>query len=72
MSYTEQIYQRVVEKNPNEKEFLQAVKEVLDSLKVVIDQNEGKYRAAGLLERLTEPERVVSFRVPWVDDMGRV
>lgn len=72
MSYTEQIYQRVVEKNPNEKEFLQAVKEVLDSLKVVIDQNEEKYRAAGLLERLTEPERVVSFRVPWVDDMGRV
>ena len=64
MSYTEQIYQRVMEKNPNEKEFLQAVKEVLDSLKVVIDQNEEQYRAAGLLERLTEPERIITFRVP--------
>lgn len=72
MSYTEQIYQRVMEKNPNEKEFLQAVKEVLDSLKVVIDQNEEQYRAAGLLERLTEPERVITFRVPWVDDAGHV
>lgn len=72
MSYTEQIYQRVLEKNPNEKEFLQAVKEVLDSLKVVIDQNEEQYRAAGLLERLTEPERIITFRVPWVDDAGHV
>ncbi len=72
MSYTEQIYQRVMEKNPNEKEFLQAVKEVLDSLKVVIDQNEEQYRAAGLLERLTEPERIITFRVPWVDDAGHV
>ena len=50
----------------------QAVKEVLDSLRLVIDANEEKYRKAGILERFTEPERIVSFRVPWVDDNGKV
>ncbi len=48
------------------------VKEVLDSLKLVIDANEEKYRKAGILERFTEPERIISFRVPWVDDNGKV
>lgn len=72
MSYVDEIYARVVEQNPGEKEFHQAVKEVLDSLKLVIDANEEKYRKAALLERLVEPERVVSFRVPWVDDNGQV
>ena len=72
MSYTEEIYARVVEQNPGEVEFHQAVKEVLDSLKVVIDANEEKYRSLGLLERLAEPERIISFKVPWVDDEGKV
>ena len=72
MSYVDEIYEAVVKKNGNEPEFLQAVKEVLDSLRPVIDKNEQAYRTAGLLERLTEPERIISFRVPWVDDRGQV
>ena len=72
MSYTEEVYERVVAQNPNEPEFHQAVKEVLDSLKVVIDKNEEKYRKLSILERLVEPERIISFRVPWVDDKGVV
>ena len=72
MSYTEEVYERVVAQNPGEPEFHQAVKEVLDSLKVVIDKNEQEYRSMSLLERLVEPERIISFRVPWVDDKGVV
>ena len=72
MSYVDEIYERVVEQNPGEKEFHQAVKEVLDSLRLVIEANEEKYRKAALLERLVEPERIISFRVPWVDDAGNV
>lgn len=72
MSYVDEVYARVVKQNPGESEFHQAVKEVLDSLKLVIDANEEKYRKMGLLERLTEPERIISFRVPWVDDNGQV
>ena len=72
MSYVDEIYNRVVEQNPGEPEFHQAVKEVLDSLKLVIDANEEKYRKAGVLERFTEPERIVSFKIPWVDDKGNV
>ncbi len=72
MSYTEEIYERVVTQNPGEPEFHQAVKEVLDSLKLVIDANEEKYRSVSLLERLVEPERIISFKVPWVDDNGKV
>ena len=72
MSYTDEIYERVVAQNPNEPEFHQAVREVLDSLKVVIDRNEEEYRKLSILERLVEPERIVSFRVPWVDDNGVV
>lgn len=72
MSYVDEVYARVVEQNPAEPEFHQAVKEVLDSLKLVIEANEDKYRKMALLERLTEPERVISFRVPWVDDNGQV
>ena len=72
MSYVDEIYERVVAQNPGEPEFHQAVKEVLDSLRLVIDANEEKYRKAGILERFTEPERIVSFRVPWVDDKGQV
>ena len=72
MSYVDEIYAKVVEQNPGEKEFHQAVKEVLDSLRLVVDANEEKYRKAALLERLVEPERIISFRVPWVDDKGQV
>lgn len=72
MSYTEEVYERVVAQNPGEPEFHQAVKEVLDSLKTVIDTNEEEYRRLSILERLVEPERIISFRVPWVDDNGKV
>ena len=72
MSYVDEVYESVVAKNPSEPEFHQAVKEVLDSLRPVIDANEEKYRKEALLERLVEPERVVMFRVPWVDDKGQV
>ncbi len=72
MSYTQEIYERVVQKNPGEPEFYQAVKEVLDSLTDVIEANEDKYRSVSLLERLVEPERLISFRVPWIDDNGVV
>ena len=72
MSYTEEVYERVVAQNPGEPEFHQAVKEVLDSLKVVIDKNEEEYRRLSILERLVEPERIISFKVPWVDDAGKV
>lgn len=72
MSYIEKIYEKVVAENVGEEEFHQAVKEVLDSLKLVIDANEEEYRKMALLERLTEPERIISFRVPWVDDKGQV
>ena len=72
MSYVDEIIQLVVEKNPGEAEFHQAVKEVLESLRVVVEANEEKYRKDALLERLVEPERTVMFRVPWVDDKGQV
>ena len=72
MSYTEEVYERVVAQNPGEPEFHQSVKEVLDSLKVVIDKNEEEYRKLSILERLVEPERIISFKVPWIDDNGTV
>ncbi len=72
MSYVDEVLERVVAKNPAEPEFHQAVKEVLESLRVVVEANEEKFRKDGLLERLTEPERQIKFRVPWVDDKGQV
>ncbi len=72
MSYVDEVLAKVVEKNPAEPEFHQAVKEVLESLRVVVEANEEKYRKDALLERLVEPERIVMFRVPWVDDKGQV
>ena len=71
MSYVDEVLQKVAEKNPGEKEFQQAVKEVLDSLRPVIEANEEQYRKDALLERMTEPERIITFRVPWVDDKGQ-
>ncbi len=58
-------------KNPNEPEFLQAVKEVLSSLEPVIIKHEEEYKPIALLERVVEPERIISFRVPWIDDKGQ-
>lgn len=71
MSYVDEVYESVVAKNPGEAEFHQAVKEVLDSLKLVIEANEEKYRREAILERLVEPDRIITFRVPWVDDKGQ-
>ena len=72
MSYVDEVIERVVAKNPAEPEFHQAVREVLESLRVVIDANEQTYRKMALLERMVEPERQFKFRVPWVDDKGQV
>ncbi len=72
MSYVDEVIAKVVEKNPAQPEFHQAVKEVLESLKPIVDANEEKYRKEALLERIVEPERQVLFRVPWVDDKGQV
>ena len=71
MSYVDSVIEQVKAKNANEPEFIQAVTEVLTSLKPVIDANP-EYEKAGLLERIVEPERVIMFRVPWVDDSGKV
>ena len=71
MSYVDSVIERVKAKDSNEPEFIQAVTEVLTSLKPVIDANP-QYEEAGLLERIVEPERVIMFRVPWVDDAGKV
>ena len=72
MSYVDEVLERVKAKNASEPEFLQAVEEVLESLRPVIEANEEKYRKEALLERITEPDRQLKFRVPWVDDKGQV
>ena len=71
MSYVSEVLERVVRKNPGELEFHQAVREVLESLEPLVDRNP-KYQRERILERLTEPERVIMFRVPWVDDHGQI
>ena len=70
MDYVSETIERVKTKNPNEPEFLQTVTEVLTSIRPVVEQNEALYRKNALLERLTEPDRIVSFRVTWTDDNG--
>ncbi len=72
MSYVDEIIEQVITKNPGEPEFHQAVREVLDSIRPVIDANEEKFRRDALLERLVNPERQIKFRVPWIDDNGNV
>ena len=72
MSYVDEVLESVKKKNASEPEFLQAVTEVLDSLRPVIDANEDLYRKNAILERITEPDRQIMFRVPWVDDKGQV
>ncbi len=69
--YIDTIEQTVIARDPNQPEFHQAVKEVLDSLKGFLAKNP-KYAKASILERIVEPERVIMFRVPWVDDKGVV
>ena len=71
MSYVDEVIEAVAKKNANEPEFLQAVEEVLSSLKPVVEKHEEEYRKAALLERMCEPERVIEFRVAWVDDNGQ-
>lgn len=72
MSYVDEIIERVIKENPNEPEFHQAVKEVLYSLRPVVEANEQAFRREALLERLVNPERQIKFRVPWIDDNGQV
>ena len=71
MSYVSDVLSNVIAKNPGEAVFHQAVTEVLETIAPVIDSNPA-YEKAGILERLTEPDRAILFKVPWVDDSGKV
>ncbi|MBR3068629.1 MAG: NADP-specific glutamate dehydrogenase, partial [Lachnospiraceae bacterium] len=71
MSYVDEVIASVKKKNAAEPEFIQAVEEVLESIRPLIEADEEKYRKAALLERLCEPEKVTQFRVLWVDDQGQ-
>ena len=68
--YLKKVFAQVQSRDKNEPEFLQAVEEVLESLESVVEKHP-EYEKAGLLERLVEPERIITFRVPWVDDNGK-
>lgn len=70
-NYVDSVYKTVVQRNENEYEFLQAVQEIFQSL-VPVFAREPKYMESGILERIVEPERLITFRVPWVDDQGKV
>ena len=72
MSYVDEVIERVIKENGSEPEFIQAVKEVLNSLRPVVDANEEKFRRDAVLDRIVNPERQIKFRVPWVDDKGQV
>ena len=72
MSYVDEVLEKIKKRDADQPEFIQAVTEVLDSLRPVIDQDEEKYRKLAILERITEPDRQIMFRVPWVDDNGQV
>ena len=69
--YLQRVYSQVVTRDPDQKEFHQAVREVLESLDLIVDKHP-EYEANGVIESFVEPERVVTFRVPWVDDQGKV
>jgi len=71
MSYVDKVIAGIEKKNADQSEFLQAAREVLDSLRLIAERD-SVYEKAGLLERLVEPERMIMFRVPWVDDSGKV
>ena len=72
MSYVDEVLELVKKKNASEPEFIQAVTEVLNSLRPVVEANEELYKKNAILERITEPDRQFMFRVPWVDDKGQV
>ena len=72
MGYVDEVLEKVSQKNEGQPEFLQAVTEVLESLRPVVEANEELYRKEAVLERITEPDRQIMFRVPWVDDNGQV
>ena len=72
MSYVDEIQERVISQNPAQPEFHQSVRQVLESIRFVIEADEDRYRRQALLERLTTPERIIIFRVPWIDDEGQV
>ena len=72
MNYLDRVKAEVAARYQNEPEFLQAVNEVLESIRPVVEANEAKYEREAILERLVEPERIITFRVPWVDDKGQV
>ncbi len=72
MRYVDEVLEKVIAQNPAQPEFHQAVQEVLETLSPIIEKNEALYRREALLERLTMPERIITFRVPWVDDNGQV
>ena len=72
MSYVDEVLESVIAKNPAEPEFHQAVREVLESIRPVVDKNEEAFRRDAILERITNPERQIKFRVPWLDDNGNV
>ena len=72
MSYVDEVLAKVIEQNPAEPEFIQAVKEVMATIRPVVEANEEKYRSLAILERLTNPDRAIRFRVSWVDDNGQV
>ncbi len=72
LSYVDDVIETIIEQNPSEPEFHQAAREVLESLRVVIEENEEEYKKNALLERLANPERQIKFRVPWTDDNGQV
>lgn len=69
--YLEKVYQDVCKRNPNEPEFLQAVEEVLQTLTPVVEKDP-RWKETGVIDRMVEPERLIQFRVPWVDDNGKV
>lgn len=71
MSYVKNEISRIISQNENEREFIQAVIEVLETLESVIE-SDPKYKQQSIIERITEPERQIKFRVPWVDDSGRI
>ena len=72
MSYVDDVLAKVIAKNPSEPEFHQAVTEVFETIRPLIEANEEEYKKQAVLERITEPERMIKFRVPWVDDEGKV
>ena len=71
LAYLNDLYDRVVKRNPGESEFHQTVSEVLESIEPVLMQRPD-YIESGVMERIVEPERIIKFRVPWVDDSGKV